>query len=99
MDGPLSIDTPVQYVPRHAFGYGNFNATTDPGASDDSTQGYTVNSWWYNTVDPYALWICVDNTAGAAIWQGVGLTVRSNWLLDETSASILDETGGRILEG
>jgi predicted RNA-binding protein with PUA-like domain len=46
----------------------NFNATTDPTATDDSSAGYTEGSLWINTVEDTE-WKCVDATATAAIWK------------------------------
>ena len=63
----------------------NFSATTDPTASDDSTEGYGQNSKWYNTVDEEA-YLCVDASVGAAVWIKMTLTV------DELGAlAFLDE--------
>jgi hypothetical protein len=46
----------------------NLVATTDPGASNDSTEGYQVGSVWLNTSNGNT-WFCADNTASAAIWN------------------------------
>jgi hypothetical protein len=51
----------------------NFNATTDPTASDDSTQGYSVGSVWINTSTDEAYRL-VDDTAGSAVWINTTLT-------------------------
>ena len=45
----------------------NLSATTDPGVSNDSTQGYAVGSRWQN-VSGARGWICNSATAGAAVW-------------------------------
>jgi hypothetical protein len=45
----------------------NFAATTNPGVSNDSTQGYQVGSTWINTTSQ-TLWQCVSAAAGAAVW-------------------------------
>lgn len=46
----------------------NYTATTPPTAYDDSNSDYEIGSVWVNTVAdiPY---LCVDNTAGAAVWS------------------------------
>jgi len=49
----------------------NFAATTNPGASNDSTQGYQTGSTWINTVGK-AVFICLSATAGAASWTETG---------------------------
>ena len=49
----------------------NFTAIVDPGVNDDDTQGYSVGSMWINTVPVNTrnrLFICVDNSTGAASW-------------------------------
>ncbi|RWG53332.1 MAG: hypothetical protein EOQ64_24210 [Mesorhizobium sp.] len=45
----------------------NFAAVADPAATDDSSEGYQVGSTWVNTATDTAF-VCVDATAGAAIW-------------------------------
>ena len=45
----------------------NYSAVTDPGATDDSDDGYEVGSRWINT-DTDEAFICVDATVGSAIW-------------------------------
>ncbi|RUW00009.1 MULTISPECIES: hypothetical protein [unclassified Mesorhizobium] len=45
----------------------NFSAVTDPAATDDASEGYQVGSAWVNTATDTAF-VCVDATAGAAIW-------------------------------
>lgn len=44
--------------------------STNPSASDDE---YPVGTQWYNTSNS-RLYICVDNTASAAVWKYVTLT-------------------------
>lgn len=46
------------------------NESTDPGAGDDSGDGFSVGSIWINTTDDKA-WICLDDTAAAAIWEQI----------------------------
>lgn len=57
----------------------NYAATTAPGASNDSTQGYQVGSEWFNTTTGQA-YVCTDATAGAAVWapdaNGAGLGIQ-----------------------
>lgn len=50
----------------------NNTTTTDPGVSNDTTQGYAAGSRWYNS-STGANWICRDASTGAAVWvrQGV----------------------------
>lgn len=48
----------------------NMAATTSPGVSNDSTQGYQVGSMWFDATGS-KIWFCTDATAGAAVWKGV----------------------------
>jgi hypothetical protein len=47
----------------------NLTATTDPGVSNDSTQGYAVGSTWLNTTLSRQ-WTCTSAAVGAAVWTG-----------------------------
>ena len=50
-------------------GFSNLSATTDPTSSNDTTQGYSIGSIWFNSTAGYLrTWICRDNTASAAKW-------------------------------
>ena len=42
-------------------------ATTDPGVSNDVTQGYNPGAFWINT-STSRMWCCLSNAAGAAVW-------------------------------
>ncbi len=46
----------------------NNRALTNPGGSDDNTQGYAVGSRWLNTASRIE-YLCVSDTTGAAVWQ------------------------------
>lgn len=52
----------------------NWSATVDPTVNDDSGDGYAQGSLWYNvnkSPEINQLHICLDATAGAAIWRAV----------------------------
>lgn len=51
----------------------NLTATTNPAATNDSSQGYSVLSRWVNTATK-ELWLALDVTPGAANWQQVTLS-------------------------
>jgi len=55
----------------------NWEATTDPGVDDDHSFGYVVGSWWLNTTDG-GLWICSDNSDGAAAWSELAVGAGGN---------------------
>lgn len=61
----------------------NFYATTNPTVNDDKDDGYTTGSYWLNRSTD-ALYFCVDNTVGAAIWERISTT---NSLLGSPSFS------------
>lgn len=66
----------VQYEEEGNLSKNNPNATVNPGVNDDSTQGYGVLSYWLNTVSN-ELFVCLDPSAGAAVWKSTTLTVVS----------------------
>ena len=49
----------------------NLSAVTDPGASNDTSSGYSVGSQWVNTALG-TVYVCVNATAGAAVWVLLG---------------------------
>ena len=51
----------------------NYAAETAPGVNDDSTQGYSVGSKWFDTVAKEA-YVCADASVGAAVWLNATLT-------------------------
>lgn len=46
----------------------NLAATTAPGVTDDSTDGYSVGSRWIDTVGAVE-YVCMDPAEGAAVWE------------------------------
>jgi hypothetical protein len=69
----------------------NFSATSDPGVSNDSVQGYQVGSTWFNTTTK-TQFQCFDATAGAAVWgavgNGSGLSSQGNPASQDTAATL-----------
>ena len=53
--------------------FNNYYATTAPGATNDSAEGYSVGSKWYNSVTKET-YVCSDATEGAAVWDDATLT-------------------------
>lgn len=83
-------------------GLNKLDATTDPGVTDDSSDNYVVGSLWVN-VTTDKIFICVDNTGGAAIWKGLqdlsspltsiaGLTTSANQTIYTTSSNVYATT-------
>ena len=68
---PDALAEPEQNtVLRHSYGPGVFDATTAPGTGDDALDGFRPNSLWYDATGK-KLYLCIDNTAGAAVWKEV----------------------------
>ncbi len=53
----------------------NTTATADPGASNNTSQGYSAGSRWINTsTTPAKLFVCTAATSNAATWKQVSTT-------------------------
>ena len=50
----------------------NYRVGTDPTVDDDLLRGYAVGSSWINT-STNELFICFDNSQGAAVWLNIGI--------------------------
>lgn len=48
----------------------NMAASTAPTADDDSGDGYSVGSFWYDITADKA-YVCLDNTLGSAVWKEI----------------------------
>lgn len=49
----------------------NFAASAAPTVNDDTTQGYVVGSWWFDTTGNET-YVCTDVSTGAAVWKQAG---------------------------
>lgn len=56
--------------PSPAIGYCNYTATTAPTNTNDLTEGYSVNSVWFDTVLE-RFYKCIDAAEGAAEWREI----------------------------
>ena len=77
----------------------NITATTDPGPSNDNTQGYSAGSIWFN-VTLNREWTCISAATGAAVWSFGGAAYAqggSNPAVEVTAfglgASVMGEEG------
>lgn len=54
--------------------------TTNPTVNDDVSLGYVAGSEWFNKTAGI-LWVCLDNSDGAAVWRGTELSsvVKNNY--------------------
>lgn len=69
----------------------NLAATTAPTANDDSTANYEVGSDWLDTTNDKA-YICLDNTATAAVWTETTQSGGGGGVWDVTS-NVTSNTG------
>jgi hypothetical protein len=65
--GDIEYESGAQHIIVHK---GNFDATTDPTVNDDSGDGYSVGSPWFNK-STGILRFATDVTVGAAVWEEV----------------------------
>ncbi len=67
---------------------GKNNVTTSaPGVTDDTQQGYKIGSRWIDTTSDEE-YVCLDSTAGAAVWLSTTLTSTGAAALITTHAAI-----------
>lgn len=76
--------------------------TTDPGAGDDSADGYRAGSLWLNTTDG-GLFVCEDASAGAAVWTELAGAGSAGDVSGPASAvderiAVFDGTTGKLLK-
>jgi hypothetical protein len=51
-------------------GVNSYQVGFDPVPGDDITNGYIIGDQWINTVSD-EIFVCVDNTAAAAVWKSI----------------------------
>jgi hypothetical protein len=68
----------------------NLSATTDPGAGNDASQGYTPGSTWVN-LNTNTVYFCGNAAIGAAVWTTSGAGITS--INVQTGPSISFQTG------
>lgn len=64
----VQVSNTGQTEPPHGLPKCKYDATTAPTADNDSTQGYSVGSKWFDITSDKA-YECLDATAGAAVWK------------------------------
>lgn len=65
--GAIALEAGAQHIIVHK---GNLSATTDPTVNDDSGDGYSIGSTWFNK-STGVLYYAADVTVGAAVWNAV----------------------------
>jgi hypothetical protein len=86
----INLTTSVSgYLPAVHGGVGGKNntATTNPTTTDDTSEGYAPMSMWENTTTG-RVFICVGNTANAAIWRELVQVQTSNKIIPETNDTV-----------
>jgi hypothetical protein len=81
----------------------NYTATTNPGPSNDSSQGYSTGSVWFNQT-LQTIYSCINATKGAANWTEVaanGTPIADTSAAYNVSASAVTftATGAQITGG
>lgn len=90
------------YDPRLTWASGYFESyagrtesETDPTVDDDISTGIRVLHLWINTISG-DVFLCKDNTEGAAVWERLGGTGNIEWKIDG-SLAVLDPADTPIL--
>lgn len=75
--------------------FNNYSATAAPAVTNDITQGYRRGSVWMNrSVTPNAVYMCTDDTTGAAVWQLIEAAGSAEGQIAAPAASTPTGTGG-----
>lgn len=67
---PLSSANAAQARANQGIPKYNLTATTAPSVDDDSSVGYSVRSFWFNTITS-KLYVCVSSAVSAAVWNEI----------------------------
>lgn len=73
----------------------NTSGTTAPTINEDSGDGYSVGSQWFDTTNDLA-YVCLDATAGAAVWKRTTVSLSSNGIVCQTASNAFT---GRTITG
>lgn len=80
-------------IPAEMAFKNNLNATTAPGAGDDTSGGYERGSQWINA-STGIIYQCVDATVGAAVWAVLSSDETTPGQIKAPDASTPTGTGG-----
>lgn len=74
----------------YAAPYNNLNASAAPTVNDDETDGYGLNSVWFDTTaSPKEAYRCLDPSEGAAVW--IETTLTTSELGSAAVADLIDD--------
>lgn len=76
----------------------NMAATTAPAITDDSASDYAVGSRWIDTTNDRA-YVCVDASAGAAVWLPAGVPMKSGTITIASGGSTGTASPGAAYNG
>lgn len=71
-------------------GINKLDATIAPTINEDSSDGYSVGSWWIDVTNNIG-YLCVDSSVGAAIWQRFEL-----YSIDLTAIAALTSSADKV---
>ena len=63
-----------------------YKTNADPTSTDDADDGFAAGSRWLNTSSA-VMWVCVDPTAGAAVWRTLDKRASGALILCPSGAS------------
>jgi hypothetical protein len=72
--------------------------TSDPGSSNDNTEGYSVGSRWINTTTGVE-WLCTSSATGAATWVAMVPTLEQVTTAGASSDKAVTLSNGLSLSG
>lgn len=69
----------------------NFSASAAPTATDDDSENYSIGSMWIDTAaSPDEVYVCVDATTDAAVWERLNTAVSTAALYAELQTMLIN---------
>lgn len=88
-----AINTLISDAVAAAVPLNKYNAAVDPGVANDSSEGYSEGSKWFNiTAD--TVWFCLSAAVGAAVWVNATLELDDLGTMATQDADAVAITGG-----
>lgn len=76
-----------------------YELNRDPGANDDSSDGFQAGDQWLNT-STQTMWVCVDASVGSAVWKSFFVRTSTELaLIPEESSESVSVGGDLTVEG